>query len=190
MGFAQGLETLMEAAALVKGRPEVLFLLVGDGALRPALEQRARELNLRNVRFLPMQPREEYPALLQASDVSLVTLAKRVATPVVPAKLLSIMASGRPVVAAVPGAGDAAAIVRETGCGLWVEPEEPRQMAEAVLRLQADLALGEAMGQRGRRYAEQHFSREACIRLYQGLMEQAVGRGAQGRGEETPGGGL
>jgi glycosyltransferase involved in cell wall biosynthesis len=190
MGFAQGLETLMEAAALVQERPEVLFLLVGDGALRPALEQRVRELKLSNVRFLPMQPREEYPALLQASDVSLVTLSQRVATPVVPAKLLSIMASGRPVIAAVPGGGDAAAIVREAGCGLWVEPESPRQMAEAVLRLQADRALGEAMGQRGRRYAEQHFSQEACVRLYQGLMEQAVGPGAQGRGEETPEGGL
>lgn len=95
MGYAQDMETIVEAAARLAAEPRVVFLLVGDGSERAAIERRRDELRLTNLRLLPFVSREEYPALVAACDVGLVTLKKTMKTPVVPSKLPTYMASGR-----------------------------------------------------------------------------------------------
>ncbi|MBI1923420.1 glycosyltransferase family 4 protein [Candidatus Poribacteria bacterium] len=175
MGFAQGLETVVDCAEILQSYPEILFWLVGDGPLKSELEIRVQQKGLTNVQFLPMQPREKYPDVLAASDVCLVTLAKQVATPVVPAKLLSIMSSGRPVIASVPLDGDTAQIVRDSGAGICVEAGNERQLAEAILKLYHTPELAQLMGRAGREYAIAHFSRQVCTRQYESLLLEAVG---------------
>jgi len=172
MGTSQDLATVIEAACLLKDYNKIKFLLVGDGVERPYLEKEVSERNLRNVIFAPMQPREKYPAVLAASDVSLVTLKKNVVTPVVPSKLLSIMASGRPVIASLDLRGDAPEIIREAGCGLVVEPENPKKLAKAVLRLYNNPELCNEMGRKGRKYSVENFSLEACIAKYEELFRK------------------
>ena len=104
-GQAQGLDTVLEAAAQLKDSlPDAVFLLVGEGAEKEQLVSMASERGLDNVRFLPQQPRECIPALIRASDVCLVTLKKAdVFKTVIPSKMLEFMACGRPVVLAVDG---------------------------------------------------------------------------------------
>ncbi|MBI2873261.1 MAG: glycosyltransferase family 4 protein [Chloroflexi bacterium] len=170
MGFAQGMEDVVEAASRLRDYPDVLFLLVGEGVARSALERRVRELGLANVRFMDTQPPETYAQLLSASDASLVTLRKELRTPVVPGKLQAIMAAGRPAICSVPSDSDAARLVQEAGCGVWVEAGCPDRLAEAVLSLHSDRALAEAMGRRGRAYAEAHFDQEGCIEQYHQML--------------------
>lgn len=175
MGYSQDLDSVLESAALLKSYKDILFILVGDGVEKECLENKARELNLKdiNVRFFPMQPREKYPEVLNASDVSLVTLKKTVKTPVVPSKLLSIMASGRPVLAAMNFNGDAPKLIEEAECGYCVKAGSSEELAEAILKLYKNPSLRECMGSNGRHYVEKHLSRVACIRKYEQLFLEA-----------------
>src|SRR5205823_10744924 len=69
LGYVYDLETMLDAAALLADREDILFLIVGDGVEKPALRRRAEQLGLDNVRFLPFQPHERVPWLRAASDV-------------------------------------------------------------------------------------------------------------------------
>jgi glycosyltransferase involved in cell wall biosynthesis len=121
-----------------------------------------------------MQPREKYPAVLHASDIGLATLHAEVRTPVVPSKILSIMAAGRPVVAAMNLDGDGPRLIAEARCGLCVPPEDPRALAEAILQLYHDASLREELGRNGRRYVEKYLSLEACVERYEQLLRQVI----------------
>jgi glycosyltransferase involved in cell wall biosynthesis len=173
LGYSQDLDIVLEAARILKDenpQSDILFLIVGDGVERPRLEAKARQMGLNNVRFLPMQPREKYPAVLHALDIGLVTLHAEVRTPVVPSKILSIMAAGRPVVAAMNLDGDGPRLIAEARCGLCVPPEDPRALAEAILQLYHDASLREELGRNGRQYAEEHLSLVLCATQYEELL--------------------
>ena len=176
MGFSQDMETIIRAASLLRQHDDILFLLVGDGVCKEDAQQLTEELELSNITFLPMQPREKYPQVLATSDASLVTLKRAVRTPVVPSKLLSIMASGRPAIVAMSSAGDAPRLVEEARCGLSVPPEDPERMAEAIAALYSDRTLAAQLGDNGRSYARQHFSVQACAEVYERIF-RAVMRG-------------
>ena len=173
MGYAQDLDTIIESAYLLRDHQDISFLLVGDGVEKERLIQKALSLNLRNVIFLPFVPMKEYPKLVSASDLCLATLRKTMRTPVVPSKILGIMAGGRPIVGGLPLDGDAPKIIEAAHCGYCVEPENPEQLSQAILKLYNDPSLGATMGQNGRQYAERHFSRTLCTREYEELFSEA-----------------
>jgi glycosyltransferase involved in cell wall biosynthesis len=173
MGFAQDLGPLIEAARLVHDRPEIVFLLVGTGVQLDRWRRRAE--GLANVRFLPMLAKHDYFALLSASDVCAVPLARALETPAVPGKIQRIMAAGRPVLAIVSPIGDAAALIEASRCGIAVGPESPEAVARAIRDLQAQPALATALGANGRAYAEKHFSREEAVRAYETILQAVAG---------------
>lgn len=172
MGYSQDLDTVLASAAQLRDHPEIAFLLVGNGVQKPALLRQARRQNLHNVYFLPMQPKEKYPEILSASDACLVTLRQEVKTPVVPSKIISIMAAGRPVVASLSLEGDAARLIREARCGLCLPPGDTRAMARAIARLCSEPGLRGKMGAEGRRYAVTHFSLERCAARLEDCLQR------------------
>jgi len=176
MGWAQNLDTVLRSAVLLKNYKDILFLLVGDGPKRSELERNAQELGLSNVRFLPLQPKKKYVQLLRASDVCLISLNKGLTTPVVPGKLMDIMAAGRPVVGCVPLEGDAPRIVREAKCGFCVDSKDAKGMADAILKLYHRRELAEELGRNGRSFAESRFAREVCTRGYERALKEAIER--------------
>ena len=171
MGFAQGLEDVLEAAALLKGTADLLFVLAGNGVLRPKLEREVAARGLDHVRFLPPQGPEDYLALLHASDLCLVTLDKKLATPVVPGKLQSVLAAGRPVVFYANPASDGREMVEEARAGRFVPAGDIAGLAAAIHAAWADRAAGLSMGENGRRYAVDHFDRKQGIGQYAQLLE-------------------
>ena len=176
MGFAQGLEVVTQAANLLKDNKDILFVLVGDGVKKPELESSVRGMRIDNVLFIPTQPVSIYPQVLHASDVCLVTLRKDMVTPVVPGKMLSIMASAKPLLASLPLLGDAPKIIEQYGCGLAVKPSDPRALADAVLKLYNNSSLRGEMGRKGREAAVSHFSRSICVDKYERLFEAVLAR--------------
>src|SRR5262249_55661787 len=74
IGLIAGLETVLDAAAALQHRPDIRFLLVGEGNAKAALMALAEEKGLQNLTFLPTQPRAIFPEALAAADVHLVTL--------------------------------------------------------------------------------------------------------------------
>ena len=165
IGLSQDVDTIIEAARLLKQHDRIVFYIIGDGMEKPRLIERAQ--GMKNVRFLPMLPKEEYVEMLHASDICLATLRKEVLTPVVPSKMMSIMAAGRALVAALPAGGDAPKIVEAARCGICVEPENAAALADAVKTVYEKPALAKSYGESGRRFVEQHYSLEVCTTLFE-----------------------
>ena len=141
MGNAHGLETLLEAAArLQETAPKVLFLLVGEGAEKKRLVSMARSRALTNLRFVDQQPREKIPAYISASDVCLVLLKRtELFKTVLPTKMLEFMSCARPVILGVDG--HARRVMEQANAGIFIQPEDPAELAEAIMRLAADPAV-------------------------------------------------
>jgi putative colanic acid biosynthesis glycosyltransferase WcaI len=172
-GMAHGLETVLECADLLRGNTDIAFLFVGDGAEREQLVRRARELELRNTHFVGVQPRERIPYYLATSDVSLVPLKRKpLFEKVLPSKLFEIMGCARPVILGVEG--EARAAVEAARAGLCVRPEDPRDLAAAILRLYRDPQLGDRMGQNGRTFVRRNFCRDRLARSYFDLLREVV----------------
>lgn len=168
LGYSQDLDTVVETAKLLTSNPQIVFYIVGDGVEKERLTQKANGLS--NVTFLPMLSRDKYVELLHASDLCLVTLRKEVRTPVVPSKILSIMAAGRPLIASLPLDGDAPRIVDESQGGICVPPGNPKEFAKAIERLFNNRPSSEQMGKYGRKYVEEHFSLASCTKIYERLF--------------------
>jgi colanic acid biosynthesis glycosyl transferase WcaI len=177
MGNAHGLETLLEAATLLReSAPQVLFLLVGEGAEKARIVSLARSRGLRNVRFVGQQPREKIPAYITASDACLVLLKKsELFKTVLPTKMLEFMSCARPVILGVDG--HARKVMEEANAGIFVTPEDPAALADAVIRLAADHALCESLGRNGRQHVLQHFSRQNTAKLYLDVLQDLLGEG-------------
>jgi len=174
LGMAHGLETLLDAASFLKhDNPEVLFLLVGEGAEKQRIRSIAEVRGLSNVHFLDQQPREQIPGLISASDACLVLLKKTdVFKTVIPTKMLEFMSCARPLILGVDG--QARAIVEQAGAGLVIEPENSQALAEAVRNLAGDRALGLNLGQRGREYILANFSRGETAGKYIRVLESLL----------------
>jgi colanic acid biosynthesis glycosyl transferase WcaI len=174
MGMAHGLETVVEAAARLRDpAPQVLFLLVGEGGEKERIISLARSRGLTNVRFVDQQPRARIPAYIRTSDVCLVLLKRtELFKTVIPTKMLEFMACARPVILGVDG--QARKIVDEAQAGLFIEPENPDAMAEAILHLAADSELRESMGRNGARHIFVHFSRQQTAKDYVAVLGSVV----------------
>jgi glycosyltransferase involved in cell wall biosynthesis len=173
--MAHGLESLLEAAAILQhSSPEVVFLLVGEGADKDRIAASARSRNLTNLRLLGQQPRERIPAYIAASDACLVLLRKaELFKTVIPTKMLEFMACARPIILGVDG--QARKIMEEAHCGLFVEPEDVAGLVEAVTCLLSKPALRDALGANGRRHILEGFSRQRTAEQYLELLESLCG---------------
>jgi len=176
MGVKQGLEVVLDAARITADNKQIRYLLVGDGAARPALEAKAASMGLSNLEILPLQSRERFLELLASSGLCLVTQQANVADIVFPSKVLTLLAAGRPVVASVSAASEVARVVVEAGAGRVVPAEDPRQLASAIVELWQSPARLEAMCAAGRAYAAAHWKRETVLQeLEAGLLGIANG---------------
>lgn len=160
-GPANSLETVLEAASLLTSHAEIRFVLVGDGPSKASLVEKADKLKLSNFRFLDPVPKEQIPILLASADAALITLraVDAFAYAISPNKLFDYMAAGKPVLSAVPG--DIARLVEDTRTGVAIEPEKPKALADAIVRLyQTPVEERMAMGRRGQMLIQERYSRE------------------------------
>ena len=174
MSWPQDLETVVEAADILRNHHDIMFLIVGDGVKKETLVRRSRELKLDNIMFMPLQPRDEYFKILYASDVCLVPLRKQFTSPTLPSKMLEIMACGKPMIASVPFDSDVRKMVENVGCGIWVEPEKPKDFSKAVLALHDNRALAVKLGENGLFYLRNHLTLKACMDRYEKLLNSLV----------------
>lgn len=174
LGISQDLDVIVEAAEKLKDVKDIYFIIVGDGLVKERIQALIDKKGLKNVQMIPMQSKERYPMVLQASDLGLVTLKETVKTPVVPSKLLSIMSAGIPVIAAVSLDGDTPKIIKESGCGICIEPENSEVLAEKVKYLYDNKDKCDKMGKAGREYVEKTFSLEKCTDKYIELFNKVL----------------
>ena len=191
MGLKQGLTNVVEAAHRARDREgdkrPIVWVLVGDGETRGQLDQFAKQHELGDaVRLLPFQPAESMSRMFAAADVLLLNQLAAVKNTVIPSKLLTYMAAGRPVLAAVNSSSQGAEILREANGGMLVAPEDPLALVRGV---EALMSAGPgplaAMGARNRAYAEQHFDQRKILAEHEKLILGHLANTRHRRGTET-----
>jgi glycosyltransferase involved in cell wall biosynthesis len=167
-GIAQGLDQILEAAALLPPATRLGIALVGEGPEKQRLIRRAAEMGLQNVRFLDPLPHAEMPAVLASADIAIITL-KTALPGAVPSKLYEAMAASLPVLLAADG--EPAGILRQCDAGIAVAPGNPRAMADALSTLALDRSLRLRLGENGRRAAEGRYNRNAISAQFLQFLE-------------------
>jgi glycosyltransferase involved in cell wall biosynthesis len=159
--YYHGLDTLIDAAAALRDRPDIAILMIGDGPERARLQTLARSRSLTNVSF-GQSPYDEMDQLYSIAYASVATLRNvPVAAGMRLSKIFPSLSCGVPVIYA--GVGEAADLLARESCGVVVPPERPEALADAIRRLAADPDERDALGVRGRAFVEREYSWEAIV---------------------------
>jgi glycosyltransferase involved in cell wall biosynthesis len=173
-GRANDLGQLLDAADELRGRPDIVIALVGDGQQRRALEAEARRRALPNVVFCGPQPKERMAECVNAADIGLAVLQRNPTfRTVYPNKIFDYMACARPIVLAIDG------VARELVCdrsrsGVFAEPGDGRAIASAIRRLADEPELRDELGANGRRWVQQNESRDVLAARYLEVLGELV----------------
>lgn len=141
LGRAHPVQTILEAASILnKICPDVEFVFVGDGPQYSRLAQERARRGLDNIRFLPWQPANRLKELMESGDLHLITMTEHAAGLLVPSKLYSALAVGRPCVLIGPEGTEASKVLSDFKAGIVVPQGQPRQLAQAIrtFRLNSD----------------------------------------------------
>jgi len=164
MGYAQGLESVIRTAELLKDKPHFRFLFVGDGTEKPRLEALVQEKGLSNVSFVDFQPVQEMPRYFSLSSASIVPLKKnKLFEGARPSKMFPAFGSAVPVI--YSGEGEAAKLVLSSGGGVVVEPENSEELARAIVELKENPNLRD-MGLKGRQFVKEHYTWSEIIQCW------------------------
>lgn len=160
VGSGQSVETIVEAARLLKNERTIHIHIVGGGI---SLEKcRILAEGLPNITFYGRQKLEQMPRYYAMADVFLVSLMKDpVLSMCLPGKVQSYLAAGKPVVGAIDG--EAARVIREAECGMCAPAEDPETLAELIRRMAAQPELRKQYGVNARQYYRAHFQKEKFI---------------------------
>jgi len=159
MGGKQGLLVIPEAAKKLAHRQDVMFVVCGDGVIKPQLE--AASIGLINIKFLPLQPFERLGQLLGLADLHLLPQSPEAADLVLPSKLSGMLASGRAVIATCNADTEIANVIAH--CGLVVAPEDGDALADAIIKLVNDDKARLHFGKQARLYAEENLARDSVL---------------------------
>lgn len=170
IALTQGMQTVIQAAALVKHIPEIVFMIIGEERAIASLQDLCSQYGAPNVKFLGFQPREHLPAMLTAANVGLIVQKSNVVSFNMPSKTQCLLASGRPVIASVPLSGTAANAIDNSEGGVVVPPEEPSKLATAILDLYNNPQKAIMLGQKGRLHALKQYSFINALNRYEGLF--------------------
>jgi len=173
-GISHALGRILDTAHELRAIRQIHFLFVGEGAEKEKLKQRAGELELTNVTFLDAVGKDEVREFYAAADVCLVPLRNvSLFETFIPSKMFEMMSMARPIVGSVRG--EAADILRRSNGAVVVSPENSQELARAIMDLyHSDDQARRRMGERGRQFVEQYYSRKVIAASYLELLTEAV----------------
>lgn len=177
IGPSNAVHVIAQAARVLKERGErrVRILIAGDGKDLPKVLQLKEDAALDNLLIAGSIPKQEMPRFLRTCDVLLVHFAK---VPVLytnsPNKLFDGLAAGRPIIVNSPGWTKP--LIESNDAGLFVEPEDPEALADAIISLANDPDAVERMGHNSRALAEREFDRDVQARRLLSLLEESASR--------------
>jgi glycosyltransferase involved in cell wall biosynthesis len=173
-GMAHGLDVVLEAAKRL-GEKGVRFLLVGEGAEKARLKERATAERIANVAFWDQQSRDRVAQIYAASDLCLVMLRNLpLFRTVIPSKIFEFMGAGRPILTTVDG--ESRAIIERAGAGVFSPPENVEALVETIQSLIVDRERLDRLGASGRDFVERNYSRPALAARYLDVLSAVTRR--------------
>jgi glycosyltransferase involved in cell wall biosynthesis len=169
-GMANDLDTLLEAADLLRNEEGILFSLIGGGKERERLIGKAKDMGLTNVRFMEAQPKSKIPGLLRATDACIALLKPiPMFKTTYPNKVFDYMAASKPTILVIDGV--IRDVIEQADGGTFVPPGDPAALAKAVIAYRDDPERCAKEGANARAYVDAHFSRVAQADELRAVLE-------------------
>lgn len=176
LGLYYDLENLIHVSKQFVDQPDIVFLFIGEGAVKQRIQEYAAENELENVKFLPYQPKEFLKYSLNAADVHLVVNQKGIKGVSVPSKIYGVMAAGKPVLGVLEEGSEVQRLIFESGAGVVIEPQNYQGVVHAISYLRSlDPDELKAMGLKGRAYLEKNLTRDTSINKYRDVLQSVAG---------------
>ena len=170
VGVAQSLETIIGVAVKVRDIDNLRWHVVGDGTALEEIKRSAKEHNLDNVIFYGRQPLNNMAKFYSKADAMLVTLKKdERLSMTVPGKVQTCLSAGKPIIAAIDGAG--AEIIESASCGYCSPAEDIDAMAENVRRFCLD-SDKEKLAVNARKFYEENFTKNEFFKKLELFLEE------------------
>ena len=172
IGFLQHLDTVVRASEiLAKKDSPIQFVIIGDGAWKPKLDEMLRGGSHDNVHCFPMQPMDQIAYVYSLGDIGLVSLQPNITRYALPSKTWNILSAGRPAVCEIDLYSKLCDILEENGCGCCVSPGDADTLAEILQTMYEDAEKMARMGKRAREYVERNMTKKvACKKYYDKLI--------------------
>ncbi len=170
-GKANALEHLIKAGELLKSYEDIHFVLVGKGIEETKLKNLAKELNLKNISFLPPVSKGQVQDLLKRSDICYIGWRmKNIYKYGISAnKIFDYMYSEKPILHSFSGKGD---LVKNANCGISVESENPKAIAEGILKLyKMNKKKREILGKNGKNYLLKYHTYKAIADKFEEIFQ-------------------
>lgn len=174
LGLSQGLDRVLDVAQRLMGHPQFCFVFVGDGSGKEALVRQAEARQLTNVRFIPFQPFSRVAEVLATADVALLSLQSSIASSSIPSKTFSYLASGRPIIGILDPQSDAADLIRRSGGGMVIAPDQIDALEDVLLEWYRSPELYSEMGAKGRDYVLQYHTSPYAAEQVEALLQDAI----------------
>ncbi|CAM2979143.1 glycosyltransferase family 4 protein [Paenibacillus sediminis] len=172
LGLYYDLENIIKVTSEFNNDPRIVFVFIGEGAVKRKMEQYVKEQNISNVHFLPFQPKDEIKYSLNAAHVHLVVNQKGIKGVSVPSKIYGVMAAGKPIIGVLEEGSEAANLIYGSKCGAVVEPHHYEQLIRQIYEMsRMDEGALSHMGLNGRIYLEQNLTKQTSIDKYRAILQ-------------------
>lgn len=173
-GRIHNFEDFFSTAERFLSHPDVLFVLVGEGALKKRLLSEAEFRELHNVRFFPFEERSKLVDVLATADISVILLTKGMEGLSMPSKIYSILASGRPIIACVEPESDIAKMVQESNAGFVVSPGQPEEFERSIKNFLENRELLQKAGLNARQFVEKKDFQSKALQDYERVFREVL----------------
>lgn len=170
LGASYDLEKIIDVAKITKDK-DILYLFIGGGIKKPRLEQLTKINNLNNVKFIPYLDKSKLPYSLNSADISLLTYEENLEGLLMPSKLYTIMASGKPIIALCKPDSEISNILKKAECGFTIN-KDIDEFIEKINLLKSDICLRKRMGENSRKYFEENYTIEKSVEEYCKVIEK------------------
>jgi len=172
IGPAQSVETIIEAANILKDNKLIKFHIIGDGLSRKKCEEMANNYELSNVNFYGYHPVEDMPKYYAIADAFIITMVNNeVVNSTLPAKIQSYMVAGKPIIGAI--SGEVFNVINDAKCGLCCESLDYKSLADLILKASTSKKLNE-WAKNSYDYYIKHFEKEKCLDELESVLNKVI----------------
>lgn len=182
IGHSQNMRMLLNVAKELRiSFPDIVFMIIGEGATKTEMEEVIRDERIDNVIILPFQPYEDISHVFSLGDVGLIISKPGIGGSSIPSKAWGIMAAERPVLCSFDDSSALSRLIKNVGCGIAVPAEDGTDnMKKAIIALYNEREKNDELGALGRKYVTEYIAKDKCV----GMLVQTVIREASCRGEK------
>lgn len=170
MGYPNDLESFIDCAEKLKTDDRFHFIFLGTGVKRKWLEKEVLEKKLENVSLLNPRPRSEQKIFLNACDVAIVSLVKKMWGVSMPSRTYNILAAGKPILALTEENSEVAKVIEEDKVGWIVPPNEPEKLLEMIYRIYEERSGLKEKHEAARNSAIKNYSLSAALNKYKNTL--------------------